>query len=154
MDDSRSRELASALGAASEQIGLALEDSHRAVDRLGVSLEKLAALLAQDFTSAAAQQQVTELRAEMARAITALQFHDRMTQHLTHVRDYLEGTAESLQGESAGLDSLNHRLADRLLSDTHRIHLGRNFAIDFQKARQRSAGLEHAAMPQGDIDLF
>lgn len=160
-DDRKSRELARVLGAASEQIGLALLDSHSAVERLGSSLEQLAALLSQDLTGADAARELEQVRAEMARAVVGLQFYDRMTQHLSHVRDYLAGTVEQLEsaagaGSASGtFETLNRRLADRLLSDTHRIHLGRNFSKDFLARRGSGGGAgERNSGAQGDIDLF
>jgi hypothetical protein len=154
MDREKSRELARVLGAASEQIGLALHDSQSAVERLGTSLERLAELLAQDLSGPDAARQVEAVRAEMARAITGLQFYDRMTQHLEHVRDYLAGTVEQLESASGTFEMLNRRLADRLLSDTHRIHLGRNFAEDFLAHRRKPGSTERTTGAQGDIDLF
>lgn len=155
MDEKKSRELARVLGAASEQIGLALLDSHSAVDSLGESLTRLADLLSQDLTRPEVAPQLAELRAEMTRAVTALQFYDRMTQHLSHVREYLNGTVEQLNSASGSFELLNRSLADRLLTDTHRIHLGRNFAVDFTATRrQAGSGSEGNLAPKGDIDLF
>lgn len=151
MDQEKSRELAGVLAAASEQIGLALLDSHGAVEGLGASLERLAGLLAQDLSQPGAAAELATVRAEMARAVVGLQFYDRMTQHLTHVREYLNGTVEQLQRAGGTFETVNRRLADRLLSDTHRIHLGRNFARDF-RALAAKPGAERAS--QGDIDLF
>ena len=154
MDPDKARELARVLGAASEQIGLALLDSHSAVERLGDSLERLAALLTQDLAAADAAQQLEAVRQEMARAVVGLQFYDRMTQHLTHVRDYLNGTVEQLDSASGTFETLNRKLADRLLSDTHRIFLGRNFSKDFLAPRGAPGGQERSGGSQGDIDLF
>jgi hypothetical protein len=155
MDQEKSRELARVLGAASEQIGLALIDSHSAVQNLGASIERVAALLGQDLSRPEAAAELAELRAEMMRAVTGLQFYDRMTQHLTHVRDYLSGTVEQLTTAAGTFETINRRLADRLLTDTHRIHLGRNFAMDFVGARRKGAGPGEAGLaPKGDIDLF
>jgi hypothetical protein len=157
MDQEKSQELARVLGAASEQIGLALLDSHAAVETLGASLERLAALLGQDLTRPEVTAELAGLRAEMAHAVTALQFYDRMTQHLSHVRDYLAGTVEQLASASGTFESINRQLAERLLTDTHRIHLGRNFAVDFLTTRDKRNGKaagEPALAPQGDIDLF
>jgi hypothetical protein len=155
VDADEARELARVLGAASEQIGLALLDSHKAVDTLGGSLERLALLLSKDLASPEAAAELAEVRAEMARAVTGLQFYDRMTQHLCHVRDYLAGTVEQLSSSSATFETLNRTLADRLLSDTHRIHLGRNFAADYLAGRPKVPGTgDRTVAPQGDIDLF
>lgn len=154
MNEEQSRELARVLDAASEQIGLALLDSHSAVERLGDSLERLAALLAKDLAGPDAAREIAELRAEMARAVTGLQFYDRMTQHLSHVREYLAGTVDQLSSAAGTFEDVNKRLADRLLSDTHRIHLGRNLAVDFINSRRPSGGGGERAAAQGDIDLF
>ena len=148
------RELARVLDAASEQIGLALLDSHRAVERLGGSLERLAGLLTQDLAGADAARQIKAVRTEMARAVVALQFHDRMTQHLSHVRDYLAGTVEQLDSASGTFETLHRRLADRLLSDTHRIHLGRNFPEDLLASQRQPGSNERSGGGQGDVDLF
>lgn len=149
MDPEESRELASVLRAASEQIGLALLDSHSAVENLGSSLERLSELLSRDLTTPAAAQEIAELRAEMARAVTGLQFYDRMAQHLLHVREYLGGTVGQLQHADGSFETLNRKLADRLLSDTHRIHLGKNLATEFL-SRPPPADRSQP----GDIDLF
>jgi hypothetical protein len=154
VDPKKARELASVLGAASEQIGLALLDSHKAVDRLGGSLERLSVLLSKDLTGPEAAKELADLRAEMARAVVSLQFYDRMTQHLSHVRDYLAGTVDQLASASGTFETLNRRLADRLLSDTHRIHLGRNFATDFVGQRRNAAASGDRSAAQDDVDLF
>lgn len=153
MNDEQTRELARVLDAASEQIGLALIDSHDAVERLGGSLESLAELLSKDLGSPESAAAIAALRAEMARAVIGLQFYDRMTQHLTHVREYLAGTVDQLNSQGGTFEALNQRIADRLLSDTHRFHLGRNFAANFPVAR-KSSGATTERAPQGDIDLF
>lgn len=154
MERKKSRELARVLGAANEQIGLALHDSQSAVEKLGASLERLVDLLRQDLSGADASRQIAAVRAEMARAITELQFYDRMTQHLTHVRDYLTGIVEQLESSSDTFELLNRRFADRLVSDTHRIYLGRNFAEDFLSHRRKPDGSERTTGAHGEIDLF
>jgi hypothetical protein len=151
-------EAARVLQAASEQIGLALKDAQPSIDKLGASLEKLAGLLAGDLTGAVAQQRLSALRAEMAQSVTGLQFYDRLTQHLTHVRDYLASSAAQI-GTGGGMPdepwaSLHHALADRLLSETHRMHLGKNFPAYFLATRGGLSREERGASSPGDIDLF
>lgn len=153
MADEHRIELTQVLVAANEQIGLALLDSHIAVEGLGSCLERLATLLSKDLSGPEAAREIEELRTEMARAVVNLQFYDRMAQHLTHVREYLSGTVGQLSSDASTFETLNRRLADRLLSDTHRFHLGRNFAVDFSNARRKAAGTAER-VPQGDIDLF
>jgi hypothetical protein len=151
-------EAARVLQAASEQIALALRDSQPSIEALGQSLGKLAELLACDLRDEVVQQRLMMLRAELARAVTGLQFHDRMTQHLTHVRDYLASSAEQI-GAEPGIPgepwaSLHQKLADRLLSDTHRMYLGRNFPADFLANRGNLSREDRGAASPGDIDLF
>jgi cysteinyl-tRNA synthetase len=158
MDDQKSREIAQALSAASEQIGLALQDSQPQVDTLGQSLARVAELLSSDLSDPAAVAELKALRREMARAVTGLQFYDRMAQHLTHVRDYLAASSEQL-GSAGGAppaswDGLNRRLADKLLSDTHRMYLGKNFSAEFLAGRANASRAERGAASPGDIDLF
>lgn len=152
------REAARVLQAASEQIALALRDSQPSIAALGQSLGRLAQLLSGELPDAAFQQKLATLRAELARAVTGLQFHDRMTQHLTHVRDYLASSAEQI-GTEPGIPgepwaSLHQKLADRLLSDTHRMYLGKNFPADFLANRGNLSREDRGAASPGDIDLF
>lgn len=151
------QEAARVLLAASEQIGLALRDSQPSIDAIGVSLAKLAALLAGGLKDEALRQELSSLRAELSRAVTSLQFHDRMTQHLSHVRDYLASSAAQIGAEPGIPDepwaSLHQQLADRLLSETHRMYLGRNFPEDFLANRGKPREDRGSASP-GDIDLF
>jgi hypothetical protein len=146
-----------ALRAASDQIGLAMQDSKAAVEALGESLARVAQLLAADLSAPGAAEQVQALRREMARAVTGLQFYDRMTQHLTHVQNFLADSAEQVgRGDAAVRDSwqrLERNLADRLLSDTHRIHLGRHLQAEFVAGRSGTRSERGASSP-GDIDLF
>ncbi len=144
--------------AASEQIGLALRDSQPSIDAIGLSLAKLATLLSGSTQEAALQQELSSLRAELARAVTSLQFHDRMTQHLSHVREYLANSAAHI-GTEPGIPgepwaSLHQQLANRLLSDTHRMYLGKNFPEDFLANRGNLSREDRGAASPGDIDLF
>jgi hypothetical protein len=152
------QEAARVLLAASEQIALALKDAQPSIVALGASLGRLAALLAADADHATTPQQLSALRGEMARAVTGLQFYDRMSQHLTHVRDYLHQSAEQI-GVEAGIPtepwaSLHQKLADRLLSETHRMYLGKNFPAEFLANRGNLSREDRGAASPGDIDLF
>jgi hypothetical protein len=151
-------EAARVLQAASEQIGLALKDSQPSVDAIGASLAKLAELLAGDLHDAGLRQQLLDLRMELACAVTSLQFHDRLTQHLTHVREYLANSAQQI-GTQPGIPdepwaSLHQELANRLLSETHRMYLGRNFPAEFLANRGNLSREDRGASSPGDIDLF
>jgi hypothetical protein len=95
------------------------------------------------------------MRADLLRAITNLQFHDRMTQHLQHVRDYLSGSAThmaELDADEEAWRGLHNRLHDRLLSETQRMHLGQDFLLGVL-AREQQRDKPAASKP-GDIDLF
>ena len=147
-------EAARALNAAAEQIGLALRESQPQVEQLGDSLHQLASALAEPAGTADAN--AAELAALMRRAVTRLQFYDRMTQHLSHVQDYLSRSAHQMgrpQPED-GWTGVHQQLSDRLLSDTQRFHLGKNFqdgmrALEAVESRNRGGRSD-----PGDIDLF
>jgi len=143
------------LQAASAQIELALHQSQAPIDSLGESLRRMAALLA-DPAQLARPESLAVVRADLLRAITNLQFHDRMTQHLQHVRDYLSGSATHMAEQDADEDAwrnLHNRLHDRLLSETQRMHLGKDFLLDVLAREQKHRDSGAASKP-GDIDLF
>ena len=152
------REAARVLNAAAEQIGLAMKDSQPAVDALGASLARLADYLANLQAGRTDDARLQAISAEMARAVTGLQFYDRMTQHLSHVRDYLSGSAVELRMEDGvpgePWDSLHRKLAGKLLSETHRMYLGKNFPADYLAHRGGQSREERGAAHPGDIDLF
>jgi len=143
------------LRAASAQIELALHQSQAPIDALGETLRRMAALLG-DPAQLARPEAMALMRADLLRAITNLQFHDRMTQHLQHVRDYLSGSATHMAEQDADEEawrSLHNRLHDRLLSETQRMHLGRDFLLGVLTREQQHRDGPAASKP-GDIDLF
>lgn len=131
-------EAARALGAACEQIELALQESQPSVDALAEALRKLSAMLSSS-DDPDRHEALVSMRGEMMRAITCLQYHDRMTQHLTHVRDYLSESAGQLAVEAHCGEQWNglHR---RLSSEAGRMY------------PSRAALADHA--PPGEVDLF
>jgi hypothetical protein len=142
------------LRAASAQIELALHQSQSPIDSLGESLRRMASLLA-DPAQLNRPESLALVRADLLRAITSLQFHDRMTQHLQHVRDYLSGSASHMAEQDADEEAwrgLHNRLHDRLLSETQRMHLGQDFLLSVM-AREQQRDKPAASKP-GDIDLF
>ncbi len=147
------REAARALDAAAEQIALALRESQPQVEALGEALQQLAGALAQPQGSAPAD--TVALAAIMRRAVMRLQFYDRMTQHLSHVQDYLVRSADKIghPEPSGGWTGVHQQLSDRLLSDTQRFHLGKNFP-ERQLAGRGSTGGSSRTKPTDDIDLF
>jgi hypothetical protein len=143
------------LRAASKQIELALQQSQPPLDTLAETLRRLATLLA-DPAQLARSDALAIMRAELLRGITCLQFHDRMTQHLQHVHDYLSGSADHMALKNAGEDAwrgLHNRLHDRLLSETQRMYLGPDF-LSGAVARMQKQREGTAASKPGDIDLF
>jgi hypothetical protein len=140
---------ASALAAAAGQITLALQESQPPVEQLGSSVGRIIMTLStirkaaelrgdpgsDDPFRAQISGAVAELGRHAAEATMTLQFYDRLTQHLTHLHDYLAGVGELL-GRSrerafAGSDTsesahpreweeLRERLCRRLISDAQR----------------------------------
>lgn len=108
------------LRAASEQIDLAVRESQPSVDQLGEALQRLADVLALMASGDASPEQYQAVRAEMARAVASLQFHDRMTQHLAHVSRYL---IENVDADGSGSvtpadwDRLHRRAGSRRKGD-------------------------------------
>jgi fructoselysine-6-P-deglycase FrlB-like protein len=152
------QEAARVMNAAAEQIGLAMKDSQPAVDALGTSLARLADYLVNLQAGRSDDARLKNITTEMARAVTGLQFYDRMTQHLSHVRDYLASSAAELRIEEGvpgePWDSLHRKLAKKLLSETHRMYLGKNFPADYLEHRGGQSREERGAAHPGDIDLF
>ncbi len=149
------REAARALEAAGEQIALALRESQPQIEALGESLQQLAVALTQQ--GGAERIDTMALAAIMRRAVTRLQFYDRMTQHLSHVQDYLARSADKIGNPepTGGWTGVHQQLSDRLLSDTQRFHLGRNFPQG--QLAQTDAQSEERRKPRatpGDIELF
>lgn len=105
MDESAARtddkhdDAARVMRAAAEQIALALDESHPPVEQLGEALQLLSASLARLQERAGDASEIEALQLQLARAITGLQFHDRMTQHLSHIGDYLAGSADQISGQ-------------------------------------------------------
>ncbi len=114
----------------------------------------LPAALAQP--AGAAHFDATELAALMRQAVTRLQFYDRMTQHLSHVQDYLLRSAHQMgrPQPEAGWTGVHQQLSDRLLSDTQRFHLGKNFQDGLRDVEALEGRNRGARSEPGDIDLF
>jgi len=147
------QEAARALTAAGEQIALALKESQPQVEALGEALQQLAVSLARKDELTAAQ--MVGLNAAMMQAVNRLQFYDRMTQHLSHVQEYLARSARQIGGPepAGGWTGVHQQLSERLLSDTQRFHLGKSFRAELQAAAGAQTRAPRRAAP-GDIDLF
>jgi len=162
---------AQAVAAAIAQIELAVREVQPAVQGLGALIASMASGLVElktarpgNLDSAAStvsahafDSAVTSLEKHVHGSITHLQFYDRLVQHLSHVQDYLSGTAGHLGAGSAGDEAawgaLRDKLRVRLISQAQRQLLdavlpppgGAQF--NSQQARD-----EHAA--QGTVELF
>jgi hypothetical protein len=145
------KEAARALEAAGDQIALALRESQPQVDALSESLQRLAMGLSRK--GHLTPPELSAMNTLMMQAVARMQFYDRMTQHLTHVQDYLTRCARNMGSEPSGWTGVHQQLSDRLLSDTQRFHLGKNFAEGPLAAEslKRNPG---RGSPGGDIDLF
>ena len=95
-------------------IELAVHESLTPVDALGRALARLSAMLPAASDG---------LRAELASCIESLQFHDRMVQQLTQVRDLLASAAEDHPAEAnpPGWPALRDRLRAHFTSESHRM---------------------------------
>ena len=109
-------------------------ESQPQVEQLGEALHQLAAALAEPH--GAARPEAAELVAIMRGAVMRLQFYDRMTQHLSHVQDYLSRSGHQIGSPepAGGWTGVHQQLSERLLSDTQRFHLGRNFQDELRAA--------------------
>ena len=130
----RSAETAAAL------IALALSESQQPVEALGEALARIAA--------AAAAGRRPRAR-DVATCIESLQFHDRMIQQLTHVRDLLANVAAAVPEEdTAGWPALRETLRSRFTSESHRML----FNLLLPDALDRDRIRLHA--DEGSVELF
>ena len=110
-------DLACAAATAAALIELALGESQRPVGQLGEALSRVSAAVAAGRPPAAA---------DLDSCVECLQFHDRLVQQLSQVRDLLAAVAAAGSGESApgGRQSwsvLMENLRARFTSESHRI---------------------------------
>jgi predicted trehalose synthase len=110
-------DLACAAATAAALIELALGESQRPVTALGEALSRVSAAVAAGDAPAAG---------DFATCIECLQFHDRMTQQLSQVRDLLAavaaaGSADTAPGGRQSWPVLIENLRARFTSESHRI---------------------------------
>ena len=106
-------ELARAATTAAALLDLAIHESLAPVETLGRALSYIAA----------ASGPAAGLCTELAVCIESLQFHDRMVQQLTQVRDLLAGAAAAhpLAADPFGWPVLRERLRAHFTSESHRL---------------------------------
>ncbi len=135
-----------AVAVAVEQITVALHEAQQPVEELGVSVSRIIVtvgalrLAAADLPESAREAvlcrqingAIDKLSTDAAQATITLQFYDRMTQHLTHLQDYLAGVVRLMASrpvpagaplEMQGWHKLHRELSSRLMSDLQRQHL-------------------------------
>jgi hypothetical protein len=134
------RELVAMLGLAASQIEVSLCDAEapvatlcRAVAALGAAAEVLDGSLAQLGADADCEDvrrmlaaQRDALRRRAGEATAALQFHDRLVQRLTHVRDNLAALGDFVharehEGAHADWDGLRRRIRERYSMEQERV---------------------------------
>ena len=111
----------STVEAAAALIELALQESNGPVEDLGDALTRLALLAAPkpgDGVGGDPQMRAQVAR-EVAICIESLQFHDRLTQQLSQVRNLLATLV--LKGDSHNWSVLLENLRGRFTSDSHRV---------------------------------
>ena len=137
--------------AAAALIELALQESNGPVEDLGDSLTRLALLVSPKPGDGATGD--SKLREQVARevavCIESLQFHDRLTQQLTQVRNLLATLV--LKGDQHNWLVLLENLRARFTSDSHRILF--NLLLPGSGAGARtSVPALHAN--EGSVELF
>ncbi len=138
--------------AAVAQLELALRESQGPVQTLGEAIVSLGTGLAADADRA-------DLQREVSKCLEALQFYDRMTQHLSHIRDFVSGMTASMDAALSGeenedvWDELRARFRRRLISDPQREMLDILAPAVGASVRSARASREHHA-DQGSIELF
>jgi hypothetical protein len=138
-------DLACAAATAATLIELALSESQRPVTELGEALSRVSAAFSAGSAPAAA---------DLGACVESLQFHDRMTQQLSQVRDLLAavaatGTGESAPGARQSWSVLMENLRARFTSESHRILF--NLLMPDADGRSHVPSL-HAS--EGSVELF
>jgi hypothetical protein len=117
--------------AAAALIELALHESNAPVDALSGALTRMTQLLHGDWDAGDDQHHRDRLAREIAVCVENLQFHDRLTQQLTQVRNLLASLASNgvsvdtsgrpTQSDEHSWQMLLENLRARFTSDSHRI---------------------------------
>ena len=138
-------DLACAAATAAALIELALSESQRPVTALGEALSRV---------SAAASAGTAPATRDLEACIECLQFHDRLTQQLSQVRDLLSavaatGSVSTAPGGRQSWPVLMENLRARFTSESHRIL--------FNLLMPDSEGVSHAPSlhaSEGSVELF
>jgi len=138
-------DLACAAATAAALIELALSESQRPVGELGEALSRVSAAVSAGSPPAAA---------DLDACVECLQFHDRLVQQLSQVRDLLAAVAAAGSGETApgsrqSWPVLMENLRARFTSESHRILF--NLLMPDAAGRSHVPSL-HAS--EGSVELF
>ena len=134
-------QLAQAVVAAAALIELAISESQRPVETLGQALTRIAGAVTGGKRPSAH---------DVAACIEGLQFHDRMTQQLTQVRDLLAGACgrSAPPQEQRDWPALRERLRIHFTTDSHRMP----FNLTMPTGARHGHGRPHAE--EGGVELF
>jgi hypothetical protein len=138
-------DLACAAATAAALIELALSESQRPVAELGEALSRVIAAVSADGPPVAR---------DLAVCVECLQFHDRLVQQLSQVRDLLSavaanGSVDTAPGGRQSWPVLMENLRARFTSESHRIL--------FNLLMPDAEGLSHAPSlhaSEGSVELF
>ena len=140
-------------------IELALRESNGPLEDLSGALTRMAQLVQNPPSDADGQQPNAQLAREVAICIESLQYHDRLTQQLTQVRNILATLAFSdvavdlagrpLAGNPQNWEALLENLRARFTSESHRILF--NLLLPGSGGRTSVPAL-HAN--EGSVELF
>jgi hypothetical protein len=138
-------DLACAAATAAALIELALSESQRPVSELGEALSRV---------NAAAFAGTTPAASDLETCVECLQFHDRMVQQLSQVRDLLSavaatGAADTSPGGRQSWPVLMENLRARFTSESHRILF--NLLMPDSDGQSHVPSL-HAS--EGSVELF
>jgi len=138
-------DLACAAATAATLIELALSESQRPVVELGEALARVSTALSAGATPAARDLEI---------CVECLQFHDRMMQQLSQVRNLLAavaamGSADATPGGQQSWPVLMENLRARFTSESHRILF--NLLMPDSEGHSHAPSL-HAS--EGSVELF
>jgi hypothetical protein len=138
-------DLACAAATAAALIELALGESQRPITELGEALSRVSAAVSAGSAPAARDLEV---------CVECLQFHDRMTQQLSQVRDLLAavaaaGSGDNTPGSRQSWPVLMENLRARFTSESHRILF--NLLMPDSEGHTHTPSL-HAS--EGSVELF
>jgi hypothetical protein len=162
-----------AVATAAEQITVALQEAQQPVEQLGASVSRIIVTVgtlrnaSRDLADPEGDANlrhlisgaIARLSLDAAQATVTLQFYDRMTQHLTHLQEYLEGISHMLDGkaripgngrELPGWPELREKLGQRLLSESQRQQLHGRTSADCGAGVQVAAG----SASRSSVELF